>query len=95
METNVESKLKSIDHMIDDLLDTRIAVEKENHKPDALCLVRNPHDGREVSAIAMGTQDTISKLISSFLIHNPEILGEVLMTILLASKSGRLNQNEL
>ena len=65
MEINVESKLKSIDSMIDDLLDARVAVEHDNHKPDIVCLVRDPKEGKAVSAIVMGTQDTISTLIIS------------------------------
>lgn len=95
MEINVESKLKSIDKMIDDLLDARVAVEKDNHKPDIVCLVRDPNEGRALSAIVMGTQDTISTLIASFLITQPEMLAEVLITLGYAAKKGIIGNIEL
>lgn len=90
METNVEAKLKSIDNMIDDLLDARVAVEHDNHRPDIVCLVRDPKEGKAVSAIVMGTQDTISTLIASFLITQPEVLAEVLLTLSSAAKRGMI-----
>ena len=92
MDINVESKLKSIDNMIDDLLDARVAVEKENHKPDIVCLVRDPKEGGTVSAIVMGTEDTISTLIASFLITQPEMLAEVLITLSVAASKGMLDK---
>ena len=92
MDINVESKLKSIDNMIDDLLDARVAVEKENHKPDIVCLVRDPKEGGSVSAIVMGTEDTISALIASFLITQPEMLAEVLITLSVAASKGMLDK---
>ena len=92
MDINVESKLKSIDNMIDDLLDARVAVEKENHKPDIVCLVRDPKEGGSVSAIVMGTEDTISTLIASFLITQPEMLAEVLITLSVAASKGMLDK---
>jgi hypothetical protein len=95
MEINVESKLKSIDNMIDDLLDARVAVEKENHKPDIVCLVRDPKEGKAVSAIVMGTQDTISALIASFLISQPEILAEVLLSLASAAHMGLIDKPKL
>jgi len=95
MEINVESKLKSIDKMIDDLLDARVAVEKDNHKPDIVCLVRDPHDGSSVSAIVMGMEDNISRLIASFLITQPEMLVEVLMTLSSAAQRGMIGKIEL
>lgn len=95
MEINVESKLRSIDSMIDDLLDARVAVEKDNHKPDIVCLVRDPKEGKAVSAIVMGTEDTISALIASFLITQPELLVEVLMNLSAAAQRGLIDKSKL
>lgn len=95
METNVEAKLKSIDNMIDDLLDARVAVEHDNHRPDIVCLVRDPHDESSVSAIVMGVEDNISRLIASFLITQPEMLAEVLITLSYAAKKGMIGNIEL
>lgn len=81
--------------MIDDLLDARVAVEKENHKPDIVCLVRDPKEGKAVSAIVMGTQDTISALIASFLISQPEILAEVLLSLASAAHMGLIDKPKL
>jgi len=95
MEINVESKLRSIDNMIDDLLDARVAVEHDNHRPDIVCLVRDPKEGKAVSAIVMGTQDTISALIASFLISQPEILAEALLSLASAAHMGLIDKPKL
>lgn len=95
MEINVESKLRSIDKMIDDLLDARVAVEHDNHRPDIVCLVRDPKEGKAVSAIVMGTEDTISALIASFLITQPEILAEVLLSLASAAQRGLIDKSKL
>ena len=92
MDINVESKLKSIDNMIDDLLDARMAVERENYKPDIVCLVRDPREGKVVSAIVMGMEDNLSALIASFLITQPELLAEVLITLGAAAANGMLDK---
>lgn len=81
--------------MIDDLLDARVAVEKDNHKPDIVCLVRDPKEGKAVSAIVMGTEDTISALIASFLITQPELLVEVLMNLSAAAQRGLIDKSKL
>ncbi len=94
MKTETKEKIKSVDSMLDELLDLRATIERTDDRGGSYICLTALKDSEQVSAFVMGDTHTLSAMIASFLVTQPEIFDEVLNQLTKSAMMGLLKKED-
>lgn len=94
MKTETKARIKSVDSVLDELLDLCKTIEKADDKAGSYICLTSQEGSDTAGAFVMGDLQTLSSMITSFLVTRPDIFEVILDQLTQAAMHGLLRKGE-